>query len=107
MGTTEMVELNSVEELEEIIENSSGSPQLLFKHSVSCSISREVLKIVSGIAGPVFLVVVQTARDVSNAVADKTGVRHESPQALVISGGECVFSASHYDITADALENYL
>lgn len=107
MEEAEFVELKSVEALEDLITESEEGPRLLFKHSVTCSISREVLRIVSEISGPVFLIVVQTARNVSNAVAEKTGIRHESPQALVLDGGECVYSASHYDITADALRIYL
>lgn len=107
MEKAELIELNSVEELEDVLKQSADGPRLLFKHSLTCSISREVFRSVSEIEGPVFLVTVQTARDVSNAVAEKTGVRHESPQALILENGECVYSASHFDITAESLRSRL
>ena len=49
------------------------------------------------------LVIVQRARELSQEIARRTGVRHESPQALVVRNGEVVWNASHYDITADAV----
>jgi bacillithiol system protein YtxJ len=48
-------------------------------------------------------IVVQEARSVSEAVAKKTGVRHESPQVLLIRDGQCVWNTSHRQITADTL----
>jgi bacillithiol system protein YtxJ len=61
----------------------------------------------SEVANEVSLVVVQRARDVSSEIASRTGVRHESPQAIVLRNGEAVWSASHYDITSDAVEQAL
>ena len=41
------------------------------------------------------MVTVQTHRAVSNAIAQKLGVRHETPQALLVKSGRVVWSASH------------
>jgi bacillithiol system protein YtxJ len=84
--------------LEELFARSNQSPVLLFKHSTTCPISD------AGAAGEVALVVVQTARPLSNEIAERTGVRHESPQAIVLRAGKPVWTASHYDITAAAVE---
>ena len=51
------------------------------------------------------VVTVQTHRDVSNAVARKLGVRHETPQALLVRDGRMVWSASHFRVTAAAVED--
>ena len=51
------------------------------------------------------MVTVQTHRAVSNAVAQKLGVRHETPQALLIRDGKVVWSASHFRVTAAAVED--
>jgi bacillithiol system protein YtxJ len=59
------------------------------------------------VKGPVSIVVVQKSRDVSREVEARTGVPHESPQALVLRDGRAVWSASHFDITADAVERAL
>ena len=49
------------------------------------------------------VVTVQTHRDVSTAVATRLGVRHETPQALLIVDGRVVWSASHYRVTAESI----
>lgn len=84
---------------------SNNKPVLFFKHSTRCSISDMVLqrlerdwkdeyteKIV-----PVYLDLLKH-RDVSNKIAEKYGVYHESPQVLIIKEGKCVYTASHSDI---------
>ena len=53
------------------------------------------------------IVTVQTHREVSNAVSAKLGIRHETPQALLIRNGRVVWSASHFRVTADAMKKAL
>ena len=101
------IELNSIEKLEELFERSNKTPVVLFKHSVTCPISTGVYTEVSEVESDVNLVIVQKARDISNAIANKTGIRHESPQAIVLKNGKPVYHASHYDITAEDVENSL
>lgn len=101
------IELNSVESLERLFEKSNEKAVVLFKHSVTCPISNGVFHEVSEIESEVNLVVVQTAREISNEIARKTGIRHESPQAIVLKNGKAVYHASHYDITARDVENSL
>lgn len=45
--------------------------------------------------------------DLSKRVADRTGVPHESPQALWIRKGRVGWHASHFDVTVEALERAL
>ena len=59
------------------------------------------------VKGDVSIIVVQKSREVSREVETRTGVRHETPQAFVLRGGEAVWSASHFDITTDAVEGAL
>jgi len=51
------------------------------------------------------MVTVQTHRAVSNAIAQKLGVRHETPQALLVRNGRVVWSASHFRVTAAAVDD--
>lgn len=97
----DFVELKTLEELDALLGAASGRPEVIFKHSLTCPISSGVREEVSRLDGTVRLVVVQNSRPVSNEIAERTGVRHESPQALVIRDGRVVYHASHYDITAD------
>lgn len=55
---------------------------------------------------PFFLDLIQF-REISNLIADKFQVHHESPQILVIKDGECVLDASHLDIHVDEVREVL
>jgi len=94
-------EITSVETLEELFNQSNERAVFLFKHSTTCPISADIYRQISGVTDEVNLIVVQKARDVSDAVTRKTGIRHESPQAIVLKKGKAVYHASHYDITAE------
>ncbi len=113
--------LEHVDELHRLIAESDSRPVLLFKHSHACGVSMEALdEIVAHLNGrgprgsvpppgaspaQYAMVTVQTHRAVSNAVAQKLGVRHETPQALLIREGRVVWSASHFRVTAAAVED--
>ena len=105
-----LIPLHGIDELDRLLSQSQARPLLLFKHSHTCGISAEALdELLSHLdqhshdAAHYALVTVQTHRDVSNAVAQRLGVRHETPQALVIRDGQVVWAASHFRVTADAM----
>ena len=93
-------EIHDTEELDALIEKSNEQAIVLFKHSTTCPISAGVYQEISNADADISLIVVQRARAVSSALAERTGVRHESPQAIVLKNGEVVYHASHYDVTA-------
>lgn len=97
-------EIHDTEELAALFEKSNEQPIVLFKHSTTCPISSGVYQEVSKADADINLIVVQHARSVSNAVAEKTGVRHESPQAIILKNEQVVYHASHYDVTAQDVE---
>ena len=103
--------LQQIAELDQLLTESGNRPLLLFKHSYSCGISAEALDeltahLDSAERGTAryAMVTVQTHRDVSNAVAAKLGIRHETPQALLVRDGQVVWAASHFRVTAQAVE---
>ena len=100
-------EVQNTEELDALIEKSNEQAIVLFKHSTTCPISAGVYQEISNADADINLIVVQRARDVSSAVAEKTGIRHESPQAFVVKNGKVVYHASHYDVTASDVEKML
>lgn len=82
---------------------------LLFKHSTSCPISgaahEEYLAFCA--AHPdatTALVDVLTNRATARGIAERCGVRHESPQAILFANGRAVWHASHQAITRAALQ---
>lgn len=85
-------------------------PLVLFKHSTRCPISAEAygqfMRHVTQEAHPgvdYALVLVVEARPVAMAVAKALGVKHESPQVMLIRDGKAAWHTSHWRITADAL----
>jgi bacillithiol system protein YtxJ len=52
-------------------------------------------------------VLVREDRPLSLAVAERSGVRHESPQVICFAGKKAVRHASHYEITTEALKGML
>jgi bacillithiol system protein YtxJ len=107
----DLTPLQRIDELDQLLTESAAQPLLLFKHSYSCGISAEALdELVDHLNSDrpatvrYAMVTVQTHRDVSNAVAKRLGVRHETPQAFVIRGGRVVWTASHFRVTAKAVD---
>jgi bacillithiol system protein YtxJ len=114
----DLISLHTVADLDRLLLETHTRPLLLFKHSYSCGISAEALDelvdhlnadiLTAGIPEPQYaLVTVQTHRDVSNAVTARLGVRHETPQALLVRDGRVVWAASHFRVTADAMKKAL
>lgn len=104
-------DLTQLKQLDEIVEESAETPVIIFKHSTRCSISRMALKafereysIVEGKAKPYFLDLLEH-RDVSNEIASRFAVQHQSPQLILIKEGKAVYNTSHSDIDAEGLKN--
>jgi bacillithiol system protein YtxJ len=104
-----LARIEDVEQLEQMLTTPDPRPLLIFKHSRSCGTSAMALdELLTHLderetATRYAIVTVQTHRDVSAAVARTLGVRHETPQALLVRDGTLVWSASHYRVTADAM----
>jgi bacillithiol system protein YtxJ len=92
-------------ELASLFTLSHERPVVLFKHSLTCPVSSAAYKEMSSVEAAVSLIVVQNARDVSREVESLTGIRHESPQAIVLRNGRAVWDTSHWRITRDAVED--
>lgn len=102
--------LSTVEDLDEVLTLSAERPVWLFKHSVTCGISARAHKeyeryvAAGGDGDELFtLLEVQTARPLSNEIATRFGIRHESPQAILLKAGRPVWNASHGKIVVTAL----
>lgn len=100
-------ELESEEQLEKLIEASFKHPQLIFKNSTRCFISRMALSRVKKMEGEAWMVTIQKNRAISNLVAETFHVWHESPQVLIIKDGKSVYDESHGSITAERITGKL
>ncbi len=85
-----------------------GPLALLYKHSPWCGLStgaeREVRDFLAS-APALSAAWVDVVRDraVARYVEERTGVRHESPQVLLVAGGRVLWHASHRGVTRAAL----
>ena len=103
--------LDSEQQLDQIIEESKTHPVVIFKHSTRCSISSTAKgrfeRQFDPAAAPTadaYLLDLISYRSVSNKIAADLGIRHESPQVLVIKDGKAVHHASHLEITWDEVK---
>lgn len=80
-----------------MLQASHTEPIILFKHSQSCGVSLMARELMADgdAPAPVHEIVVQRHRELSNAVAARLGVRHESPQVLVVARGQATWHSSH------------
>ena len=94
-------------DLEAALADAGERPIVLFKHSAWCGVSATARRRLADFAAagevPVYEVVVQEARAISNAIAEQFGIRHETPQVIVVRGGEAVYHASHGRIHPDPI----
>jgi bacillithiol system protein YtxJ len=100
---TQFVQVTEIGELEALFARSFDAPVIIFKHSVTCPISSAAYEQMTRLGAEVALIVVQKARDISQEIAKRTGIRHESPQAIVLRNGASVWNASHFAITSEAV----
>lgn len=98
--------LTSLAQLDAIDITSRSGAVIIFKHSTRCMISRAAwsrleTKWTSADDGTrtVYHLDLLAHRDVSDAIEQRYGITHASPQLLVIRDGECVYDASHFSIS--------
>ena len=106
------INLEDLGQLNEIIIASEEKPVVIFKHSTRCSVSRMALKQfenefnLQGKMDAYYLDLIEN-RAISNEIASKFGVVHQSPQLLVIKNGKCIYNISHSEIDALFLNQFL
>ena len=105
-----MQEITTEDMLEKALEESASNPVFIFKHSTTCPVSASAHRRASawiedqGGAVPAFYIVkVIESRPVSNEIASRLGVTHQSPQLILLKDRAAVWNASHGKITAEAI----
>ena len=112
LSNVNWIPLQLMGQLDEIIALSKEKPVLIFKHSTRCTISRFALKQfenefdLQNQIDAYFLDLLEF-RAVSNEIASRFGIMHQSPQLLLIKEGKVLYDASHSDIQANELKKYI
>jgi bacillithiol system protein YtxJ len=103
--------LRDLAALDAALARAAAGPILLFKHSPTCGISAQAHaelgdwldRTPEGVP-PVYLISVREHRAVSNAVSERFGIRHESPQVLLIDATGVRWHASHFRVSPDEVQ---
>jgi monothiol bacilliredoxin len=85
---------------------------VVYKHSPICptsGIAYEEIRSLRRLHGdvPIYLVDVVNARPLSRYIAERLGVVHASPQAIILRAGVPAWHGSHFDLRADAMSRTL
>jgi bacillithiol system protein YtxJ len=101
--------LTQISEVDDAVAHSSIKPVVFFKHSTRCSISSMALNRLKSVEPEVletaefYYLDLIAHRDVSNYIAEKLDVHHESPQIVIVRDGDCTYDASHMEIEVKEL----
>lgn len=103
------IPLQTEEQLNEIKARSANKPQVIFKHSIRCSISSMAKNRLDKNEQPAdldfYYLDIINHRNISNKIAQDFAVHHQSPQVLIINGGKCVYDESHSGIHMDEIKS--
>ena len=105
---TEMGQLDTIEK------ESENQPVVIFKHSTRCGISRMVLNnfernydLPENSEVKLYFLDLIANRNISNEVASRFGIRHESPQMIILRDREVVHHSSHQSIEVETIKEHL
>ena len=106
--------MTTIEDLDATLAKSNDAPIFIYKHSTQCPINaraafrlREYMDKQGGALPRMHMVWVIESRPVSNAIEERLGVKHESPQLLLVKNGKVLWNTSHEDITAENVQRAL
>lgn len=99
-------ELTTESEWEQALEATGDKPLLVLKHSTRCPVSaaaleefEDYLRDEPAQGVEYAMVKVIESRPVSNRIAEDLGVKHESPQIILVKNKEKYWAASHWSVT--------
>lgn len=102
-SSAEFVAVGDTEGLDNLFEASNEGPVVLFLHDPYCPISARAHRQVQSAGGLVHLVDVSRQHELNRVIEERTGVRHESPQAFVLRHGRPIWFASHCAIITEGV----
>ena len=111
-STRAFTALETTAQLDALVAESNARPVAIFKHSPTCGTSAQAFdELEAYLQAPdavdVHLVDVLRSRPLSQAIAATFGVRHESPQLLLLVDGQVGWNGSHWRVNGDELRHAL
>lgn len=102
-GSDPFLRISDEDELRGLLDEGQTEPIVLFLHDPYCPISGGAFRKLVTADTDIHLIDVSRQHELSQAVEQATGVRHESPQVLVLKHGSVVYHESHGRIRTDRL----
>lgn len=99
--------------LEQLAELSNEKPVVIFKHSIRCGISSMVKEQLENDWNfqkddlVFYYLDLINERPISNAIAERFNVLHQSPQIIILKNGESIYDTSHHNVSVRAIRNAL
>lgn len=106
-GATSFRFIESEDELNAVIDSSFHRPTALFLHDPWCPISARAFRQMEQLGGELPAIDVSRQRQLNAVVERRTGVRHQSPQVIVLRDAVATWDASHGRVTAAAVREAL
>ena len=112
-GMSDWKMLTDISQLDEIDNLSMEKTVVIFKHSTTCGISAGAKSRLemdwTSLEGDVafYYLDLLSYRPISNEIASRYSVRHESPQIIVINNGAATHDSSHHRISVGDLNKAL
>lgn len=104
-----MIKLTSLADWRKILNQSCQQPIIIFKHSNRCPFSAQSYQLLQKaemtgqLNTPIQLIIVQQAKMVSDQIATDLGVKHESPQVIIVRNKKAIYTADHQAIKPESL----
>lgn len=106
-------QLTSLHHLEQLVEKSKTKPVVIFKHSTRCGVSSHAMhKLETNWQFKeedlhFYYLDLLSYRNISNEIADRFNVVHQSPQIIIVKNGKAVFDISHQGIDSKVIEKFI
>lgn len=100
-------EVSDHETLETLFEEAKHGARLLFLYDPLCGVSRQAKQQLDDLDEAIYMIDVARNRRLGGEVERRTGIRHESPQVILLNGGYARWHGSHHQIRAEAIVDAL
>jgi bacillithiol system protein YtxJ len=106
-----MTPLRNLPDLDAALVRAASEPIVIFKHSPTCGVSAQASEEIdellerAALPLPLYVVSVRAQREVSEAITKRFGIRHESPQVLLVHRGAVLWHASHFRVSAAEIQS--
>jgi len=107
------IDIQSEEDLNTILEKSKEKPSIIFKHSTRCGISSHALFRLESEWNKLnkeinfYYLDLLNYRNISNEIAQKFNVTHQSPQIIIIQNKKVISHFSHQSISIDKIKKHI